>query len=227
MDKRKTRLYVIAGIVIVIILTAIFSIPFIKHINDTQKLRNLIDSFGVLAPLAFILLSMIQVLIPFIPGEPFELLAGYIFGTIKGSILCLIAGCLSSVIIIVLVKKYKERILHFFFKKTDINKVKFLKSKKSFILYSIIFIMPGTPKDLLCYLGGLCKYDLIPLLIVVTVGRIPSIITSTIPSAALGDKKYTFAIISYCVAAAICLIGFVIYNKILSKKEERKRRRSI
>ena len=219
MDKRKTKLYVAIGIAIVIALTIVFSIPFIKYINDSEKLRNFIDSFGALAPIAFILLSMIQILIPFIPGEPFELLAGYIFGTLKGSVLCLIAGSISSIIIIVLVKKYKEKILHFFFKKTEINRIKFLKTKKSFVLYAIIFIMPGTPKDLLCYLGGLSKYDLIPLLIVVTVGRIPSIITSTIPSAALGDKEYAFAIISYCVAIIICLIGYVIYNRIISKKE--------
>lgn len=219
MDKRKIRTYVAIGIVIVIMLTIVFSIPFIKHINDAQKIRDLINSFGVLAPLAFILLSMIQVLIPFIPGEPFELLAGYIFGTLKGSLLCLIAGCIASILIIVIAKKYKERILHFFFKKTEINKVKFLKSKKSFILFSIIFIMPGTPKDLLCYLGGLSKFELIPLMIVVTIGRIPSIITSTIPADALGDKKYEFALISYCIAAAICLLGFVIYNKIINNKK--------
>lgn len=224
MDKRKTRLHVIVGIVIVILLTVAFSIPFIKHINDSQKLRDLINSFGALAPLAFIIVSMIQILIPFIPGEPFELLAGYIFGTLKGSILCLISGCIASIVIIILVKKYEEKILHFFFKKTEINKVKFLKSKKSFILYSIVFIMPGTPKDLLCYLGGLSKYDLIPLLIVVTIGRIPSIITSTIPADALGDKKYTFAIISYCIAALICLTGFIIYNKIIKRRESRRKK---
>lgn len=222
MNKRKIRLYVLIGIAIVVVLTIAFSIPFIKHINDAQKLRDLINSFGVLAPLAFILLSMIQILIPFIPGEPFELLAGYIFGTLKGSILCLISGCLASVLIIVLVKKYEERILHFFFRKTEVNKVKFLKSKKSFILYSIIFIMPGTPKDLLCYIGGLSKFDLIPLLIVVTIGRIPSIITSTIPADALGDKKYTFAIVSYCIAAATCLAGYVLYNKILTRRKNNK-----
>lgn len=220
MDKRKIRLYVVIGIAVVALLTIAFSIPFIKHINDAQKLRDLINSLGILAPLAFILLSMIQVLIPFIPGEPFELLAGYVFGTLKGSILCLISGCLASVLIIILVKKYEERILHFFFKKTEVNKVKFLKSKKSFILYSIIFMMPGTPKDLLCYIGGLSNFDLIPLLIVVTIGRIPSIITSTIPADALGDKKYTFAIISYCIAATICLIGFAMYNKIISKRKK-------
>lgn len=222
MDKRKIKLQVLIGIVIVSILTIVFSIPFIKHINNPQKLRDLINAFGILAPLAFMLVSMIQILIPFIPGEPFELLAGYIFGTLKGSILCFVSGSISSIIIILLVKKYKEKIVHFFFKKKEVNRVKFLQTKKSFILYSIIFVMPGTPKDLLCYLGGLSKYDLIPLLIVVTVGRIPSIITSTIPADALGDKKYTFAIISYCVAALFCLAGFVIYNKIIAEREKRK-----
>ncbi len=220
MENKKAKIYTTIGIAIVIILTIVFSVPFIRYINDPERLRNLIDSYGAFAPLMFVLMSMIQILIPFIPGEPFELLAGYAFGTMKGTVFCLISGCIASFAIIFLVRKYGKRIARIFFKEAEIENLKFLKSKKSFVLYSIAFMLPGTPKDLLCYIGGLCEFDLVPLLMVVSVGRIPAIITSTIPGDALGDKRYVFAIIAYAIAILICLLGLAFYNKTINRKEK-------
>ena len=219
-EDRTTKKYIIIGITIIVILTILFSIPFVKYVNNPDKLRNLIDSFGPLAPIGFIILSMIQILIPFVPGEPFELLAGYMFGSIEGSLLCFVSGSIASLIIISLIKKYGTKIINIFFKEKEFEKLNFLKSKKSFILYSIIFILPGTPKDLLCYIGGLCNYDLIPLIIVTSIGRIPSIITSTIPGDAVGDKKYALAAIIYSLSILVCIVGLIIYNRIINNSKE-------
>lgn len=215
----KSKIYIIIGVILVLTITILFSIPFIKFINQPEQLRDYLESFGVLAPLMYILLTMIQVLIPFIPGEPFEILAGYSFGLVKGTLLCLLAGSIASVIIILLVKKYKHKLINVFFKKEDIDKLAFLKSKKSFIIFSILFILPGTPKDLLCYIGGLNDYELVPLLVVTTIGRIPAIVTSTIPGNALNEKDYGLALIVYAITIAISLTSIYVYNQITNKKK--------
>lgn len=214
MNKNNTKAYIIIGIAITIILTILFSIPFIKFIGDAEKLRNYIDSFGIFAPLAYVLLTMIQTFIPFIPGEPFELMAGYIFNMIEGTIFCLLAQSVASIIIIILVRKYGSKLFLIFFNSQDKNKLKKLKSKKSFIMFSILFILPGTPKDLLCYFAGLTDYDLIPLLIVTSIGRIPAIITSTITGGAFGDEKYLFAAIIYGITFLISLISLKVYDRL-------------
>ena len=219
MNKKKAKVLTIIGILVVLLITIAFSIPFISFIENPDKLRSVIESYGALAPIVFILLSMVQILIPFIPGEPFELLAGYIFGGIKGSLLCLFSGSVSSILIIVLVRKYGTKLVELFFKKEEHEKLNHLKTKNAFLLYSLIFILPGTPKDLLCYIGGLTDFDIIPLLIITTVGRIPGIITSTIPAGALGEKKYLFGIIIYSITIIISIISLLIYNKIINKKD--------
>lgn len=226
MDKKKIKVLVLIGIIIAIILTIGLSIPFIKYIDNPQKLESIIESTGVLAPLAFFLLSMIQIIIPFIPGEPFELLAGYMFGSFEGSLLCFLAGSLSSIIIIVLVRKYGTKLVELFFKKEEHERLNFLKTKKAFLLYSLIFILPGTPKDLLCYIGGLTDFDLIPLLIVTTVGRIPGIVTSTIPADIASEKKYLLAIIIYGVTIVLSIISLLIYSSIQKKKDNSQKEKS-
>lgn len=218
MSQRKFKLLVICGIIVALVLIIGFSIPFIRFIEDPDKLRQLIESTGIFAPLMFCLLSMIQILIPFIPGEPFELLAGYMFGSFKGTILCLFAGSIASIIIILLVKKYGTKLVEIFFKKDEHHKLDFLKTKKAFYIYMLLFIVPGTPKDLLCYIGGLAHFDLLPLLLVTTLGRIPSIITSTIPADALGSKNYELAIIVYAITIMLSIVGILIYNHIQKKR---------
>lgn len=218
MVKRKVKLLVLLAIIIVLILTTVFSILFIQCIESPENLRKIIEAKGGLAPLAFILLSMIQIIIPFIPGEPFELLAGYTFGTIKGSLLCFIAGTISSIFIILLVRKYGTKIVELFFTKKEYGKLNFLKRRNAFLLYSLVFILPGTPKDLLCYVGGLTKFDLIPLLFITTIGRIPGIITSTLPADIAGNRNYVLAIITYLITIIISIIGALIYKKIKNQK---------
>lgn len=218
MKKITLKKMVIIALVIFIILLIIFSIPFIQFIENPNKLRKYIDSFGVLAPLIFILLSMVQILIPFIPGEPFELLAGYSFGFIKGSLLCILASSLASIIIILMVKKHGLLLVDLFFPKNEYNVLDKLKSKKAFLIYSLLFIIPGTPKDLLCYFGGLADYDLLPLLFITIIGRIPSIVTSTYPANALSERKYLFAIIVYAITGIISILGYLYYKKRIADK---------
>ena len=218
MDKKKIKALIIVGVLVTVIITITFSIPFIKFIKDPIKLRNLLESYGLFAPLMYILLTMIQVLIPFIPGEPFELLGGYMFGTIKGTILCLLSGSIASILIIVLVKKYGTKLIEIFFDPKEHQKTKHLQSKKAFIIYALLFIIPGTPKDLLCYIGGLSNFDIIPLIIVTTIGRLPGIVTSTVTGGSIGDKKYILAIIVYGITIIISAIGLYVYKRNVEKR---------
>ena len=92
-------------------------------------------------------------------------------------------------------------------------------SQKKIIIFLILFIVPGTPKDLLCYYGGLTDIPLPLLIFICTVCRFPSIITSTIGGDALGTGEYGSAIIVFAVTAVISTLGIIIYNR-FSKKEE-------
>ena len=221
MKVKKSKTFIILGLIVVIVIVGLFSVPFIKFIEDPEKLRNFIDSFGVFSYLAYILLVTIQIMIPFIPGEPFEMFAGYAFGGLKGGILCLIAESIGSIIVVLLVRKYGHKIVETFFTKEQIQKLSFLRSKKAFALFAIIFILPGTPKDLLCFFAGLSHFDLVPLLLVVTIGRIPSVITSTMSGGAFGTGNYRSAIIITIITLIVSGIGLKIYQQIHSKKNNK------
>lgn len=67
-------------------------------------------------------------------------------------------------------------------------------SPKRDLLFWIVFVVPGTPKDLLCYFAGLTDLSWGKWLLICSAGRLPSIITSTVGGSAVGGRQYLFAI---------------------------------
>lgn len=214
--KKKIILYIIA----ITIISIFISIIVVKLVKDPDIYIDTINKNHLSIIISYILLSLIQTIIPIIPGEPIELLAGYLFGKINGTIICFVCEAIASIIVVFVSRKYGTRLVKYLFEDKKIKTIQKLKSKKAFNLFALLFIMPGTPKDLLCYFAGISDYDLIPLLIVVTIGRIPAIITSTISAGYLQDDKYIVSIIIYLATLLICGIDILIYKKIIKNKKD-------
>ena len=81
-------------------------------------------------------------------------------------------------------------------------------------LFWLIFTVPGTPKDLLCYFAGLTDLPWGTWLLIATVGRLPSIVTSTVGGSALGEQNYRAAVIAFALALAVAGVGYVIYRAV-------------
>ena len=211
--------------VLIIGLACIFiGIPMINLAKEPVKFREWVDSKGIWGPVLYMALVIFQILIAFIPGEPLEIVAGYAFGTLKGTLLCITAASLGSILVLLLVRKYGRAVLELYFDKEKIESLKFLQSsERKIVIYLILFIVPGTPKDLLCYYGGLTDISMPLLIFICTVCRLPSIITSTIGGDALGTGDYQFAIIVFAITALISLIGILIYRKFSKKSEENRK----
>ncbi len=193
--------------------------PMIEFVSNPQEFRNWVDASGIFGRLAFILMVMFQVVIAFVPGEPLEIGAGYAFGVIEGTLLTLIGITLGSLIVLGLVRKFGIKLVEVFFTFEKIKSAKFMQNKKKLALITFfMFFLPGTPKDFLTYLLGLTTIENKKVLLIISVARIPSVITSTIGGSLLGTQKYSFAIIVFSVTLIISVIGWVIYNYINGKR---------
>lgn len=214
--------FVIAVLALVAIVCYIVGKPLIKFASEPEKFRIWIESNGILGELAYIGMMILQILAAFLPGEPFEIVAGYAFGAFKGTVLCLLAAGIGSAMVLLLVRKFGMKLVKLFFSEEKINSVKFLRSSpKRIILFTVIFILPGTPKDLLCYFAGLTDIKLSLLMIICSFGRIPSIITSTLGGDALGTESYIFAVVVFAVTAIISVSGIILYEYIRKKHEKK------
>lgn len=185
------------GIVFFIIFIAFFIAfawvlgkPMIEFVSQPEKFRQWVDTHGIWGRVAFIGMTVFQIVIAIIPGEPLEMVAGYAFGGLEGTVLCIISNLIGGIIIFALVRSLGVRFVELFFSREKILSLKFLNTKKktNALLY-LLFIIPGTPKDLLSYFAGLTNIGWGSWLLITTVARIPSIVTSTLVGGALGTQN--------------------------------------
>ena len=170
--------------------------PLIQFVDEPEKFRAWVDQSGIWGMVAFVLMTVFQVIIAFVPGEPFEIGAGYAFGAVWGTLLCIIGITIGSLIVFWLVRKFGIKLLEVFFTYEKIKSLKFLQNEKRLTLITFfLFFIPGTPKDLLTYFVGLTNINLKSFLFIVAVARIPSVITSTIGGSLLGSEKYFLALL--------------------------------
>ena len=179
------------------------------------------DDNGIWSRFAYMGMVILQVVIAVLPGEPFEIAAGYAFGAVEGSLLCIAASTLGSITVFLLVRYFGVPLVEVFFSEEKLHRIKFLKTtpKRDFIFF-IIFMIPGTPKDLLCYFAGLTDIRLSLWLLICSLGRLPSIVTSTVGGDALGTSNYWFAAAVFAITLVISLVGLLFYKKICNRHEK-------
>ena len=224
MGTRKERIIAIlclTGIIITAILIVfLWNTKIAGYFSEPEILRQWVENKGFMADIVFVLIAVLQVVIAFIPGEPVELAAGYAFGAIEGSLLCIIATVLGSMLVFMLVRKYGIKFISLFFNREKIESLSFLKtSSKRVLIYFVIYMIPGTPKDLLCYYAGLTDMKLSLWLTISTIARMPSILSSTVGGNLLGTKNYLEAIIVFIVTLGLCAIGIILYYRITDKNK--------
>lgn len=223
--QKKTLFFIICGVAIALtVLVAVYvGIPLVRFASEPEEFRLWVSERGLVGRLAFIGMVILQIIIAILPGEPFEIAAGYAFGVWEGTGLCILASTIGSMLVFLLVRKFGVKLAELFFSKEKIQSVDFLKSSPNRkILFFVLFMLPGTPKDLLCYYAGLTGLSVPAWLFICSVGRIPSIITSTIGGEALGTKKYLMAGVVFAVTLLISGLGILCYKLILKKHSQNK-----
>lgn len=220
-NRRKNQILAVA-ILIIVCSFVMFYIgkPMIKFVSDAEAFRTWVEQHTWLGRIAFLFMLLFQVIFAFIPGGVFEVAGGYAFGAIEGTILSIVGTTLGSAAVFLLVKKYGLKFVLLFFSQEKLDSVQFMHNKKRlYLIVFIAFIIPGTPKDLLCYVAGLTDMKLGVWLLITSIARIPAITISTIGGNAIGTASYAFAAGVFIFTLLLSAIGIIIYRKITNLEE--------
>lgn len=221
-ETRKKALTLLAMIAIILFVAWLYFtklLPAYNAMGGVDGLRDWLTAHTWSGRIAFIAMTVAQILLAFIPGEPLELAAGYAFGAIEGTILCTVGIVLGSALVYLLVKTLGMKIINVFFSTEKLRELPFWKNQKRLELIAfILFLIPGTPKDLMTYAIGLTPMKLHRWLIITGTARIPSILTSTLCANAVAESDYTLAGIMLVISLLMAILG-VLYYRYTQKKE--------
>ena len=221
-EAHKKKIYLFAIIVALIFIAAVGYLvgkPMVEFVREPERFRAWVDSSGFASRVIFVGMVVFQLIIALIPGEPLEMGAGYAFGAVEGTLLCIIGCVIGSALVFLFVRRFGVKLVEVFFPREKIRSLRFLQdSRRLNLLTFIVFFIPGTPKDLLSYFIGLTDMKLGTWLCITAVARIPSIVTSTVTGDALGLKDYQFALIAFGVTLALSLLGILVYRRLSARR---------
>ena len=218
----KKKVIALVTLVIALALIGLFcwwlAKPMIRMANDPKLFRAYMKAKGLSGILAFIGATILQVAAAVIPGGPFEIAAGYAFGSLRGALISDIGTTAGSMLVFLIVKKYGRDVVELFFSKEQIESVSFLKTTDRFNLIAFfLYVIPGTPKDLITYFLGLTDMKWTTMLIITFIGRFPAILMSTLGGNAIGERRYMAALLVLVLIGVFCAAGTLVYRRMQKK----------
>lgn len=203
------------------------AIPVMRYMMRPEfqtELTTFVESAGIWGVGTLFFIQVSQIIIAVIPGEPVEVVAGAMYGTLGGLCVCMAGIIFGSSLIFYLVRKLGR---------TRISKTKlypklmaydFLKNEKKLeTIVFLLYLIPGTPKDMLVYVCALTELSMKTFLTVSTLARIPSVISSTMAGASFATGNYGATALIFAVTAVAGLLGIRYHNKRFGEKTTKHR----
>lgn len=223
--KKPIKIILIILAVIAVVALCAWMIPFVLSLRDAEKrlaFENFVDSLGVFGVLLMLFIQVLQIVVAVIPGEPVELVMGLMYGTFGGLALTLAGILIGSAVIYLCVKRFGTGFAERFVDTKGFKKLSFLKdpAKRDSMIF-LLFFIPGTPKDILTYFAPLTGIPFLRFLLIATLARIPSVVTSTFVGSSVSDGKLIKSLIVFALTGILGLAGIYINNKITASAEKK------
>jgi uncharacterized membrane protein YdjX (TVP38/TMEM64 family) len=194
--------------------------------TSAERLREWVASTGALAPLVFVAVQTLQVVVFVIPGEVPVFAGGYLFGPWMGTVLSLGGIMIGSAIDFYLARFAGVPFVKALFPGDRVDRIgRLLQSRGARIGFFLLFLIPGIPKDILCYVAGLSPMRFPFFTGVSMLGRLPGIVGSAIIGDAAAARRWPLVIGLGAAAVVLFVAGWLLRGKIQGLIEKMAARR--
>jgi uncharacterized membrane protein YdjX (TVP38/TMEM64 family) len=190
------------------------AVEFYELLHDQHHLKAIITSFGAYSPLAYIFIQALQIVVAPIPGGLIEFIGGYLFGVKVGFLYSIIGSIFGSWFAFGLARIFERVAVEKFVHIRTMKKFNYLIGHEGVILSFFLFLIPGFPKDALCYILGLTPMHLGIFLVISTIGRIPGILMACLQGAKAFDHQYKTLLILFGISALVIMVFYIYHDQI-------------
>ena len=213
-NKRTIVGLVVFGVVIAAMLYLLFPLGMVQYLTDKQRLLAVIKEHPADAALIFIGLQVLQVVAAPVPGEVTGFVGGLFFGPVRGVLFSTIGLALGSWLAFILARFAGRPLVETFVNPETIRRYDYVMKHKGLFLAFLMFLIPGFPKDLLCYLLGLGHMQQRDFLIVSTTGRLLGTMLLTLGGTFFRDQHYAAFFTLAGISITLILITMVYRENI-------------
>jgi uncharacterized membrane protein YdjX (TVP38/TMEM64 family) len=183
--------------------------------TSVQALEKWVRASGPVAPLLFIAIQVFQIVVFVVPGEPVQIAGGYLFGLWPATLYLFAGIAIGSAVDFFLARWLGVPFVNALFSTERVEKVrKLLSTRGSKLVFFLLFVIPGIPKDVLCYVAGLSPLRFRFFILASMLGRLPGVLLSALIGESAAQKKWVFAAIVAGVAVILFAVGFLFRKRI-------------
>lgn len=211
----KTLKALIFPLFIFLILAAafVFRAEIANLFKNRDAIRSWIRNSGALGPAAFVGLQILQVVVFVIPGEIAQAAGGFVFGFWQGTLLSVVGIAAGSLVNYGIGRLFGRPFMLAILSEERLSRIEpLLANRKTEAAYLALFLVPGIPKDALCYIAGMTKAQPFAFLAASMVARLPGIVGSSL----IGTATYSgqFSVVLWLLAgAALAFIAGIVWRK--------------
>ena len=175
---------------------------------NQDRFQEYITSFGPYSVFVFILVQVLQVLVSPLPGDVTGLIGGYLYGAAMGTLYSTVGLVIGSVVAFYLARLLGRPFVERFVKPSVIGKYNHFLEHKGLFISFLLFLIPGFPKDTLCYILGLSHMKTANFLVISTCGRLLGTILLSIQGTSVRAHQDTVFFAMLGIMTVIALFGY-------------------
>ncbi|MBI3963869.1 MAG: TVP38/TMEM64 family protein [Candidatus Kerfeldbacteria bacterium] len=190
-------------------------IPSVRELLISPTvLRDRVATFGPWGPVALFVYHVLQIVVAPLPGQPVDIVYGYLFGPALGSVLAVAGVFVGTVVAIGLSRTYGHPLVHAFIAERNARKLERAVSHRSVWFFLVAFLIPGAPVDILCLVLGLTRVPYWQAVLVANLGRLPV----TVGGVLIGATGHSWNPMTLALIAVLIFVTSVLVVQILPRR---------
>lgn len=208
-NKNIKKIITVVVICILVVLGYLYRIPlwekaiyYYDIFTDREQIKAFVTSFGRGAPVVFIIIQILQVLLAPFPGEATGFIGGFLFGATKGFLYSSIGLTLGSLINFTIGRFLGKKFVRKLIPPAQLERMDNLVKHQGVIVLFGLFVFPGFPKDYLCLFLGISAIPLKIFIILTAIGRMPGTLMLNLQGSYIFEQRYGW----FALIASVCLL---------------------
>ena len=198
---------------------ALFKEFFRKDITQ-EEIRIIAQKFGVRGIISISLLSMLQVILMFLPAEPVQVIAGVSYGLWIGLGLCVAGVFVGNTLIYIAYKIFGGRMSEYYSRSIELDWSSAKTTRGISWIVLLLYILPAIPYGMICFFAASTGLKYPRYILLTMLGSLPSILIGV----ALGHLAITtsliWAAVIFVILVVVLIVLFVKKKAITAKLNE-------
>jgi len=208
-NKNIQKIIVVAVVSVLVVMGYLYRIPlwdkttyYYGIFTDREQIKSFVTSFGTGAPVVFIIIQILQVLLAPFPGEATGFIGGFLFGATKGFFYSSIGLTVGSFINFTIGRFLGKRFVRKLIPPAKLERMDSIVKRQGVIVLFGLFVFPGFPKDYLCLFLGLSAIPLKVFILLAAIGRMPGTLMLSLQGSYIFEQRYGW----FALILSVCLV---------------------